>query len=53
MEGSEMGSRIQKYFESYIKIVILTAALPTIFFFKLETRGRILGREQIYKKMLN
>jgi hypothetical protein len=31
MEGSEIGKRIQKYFESYIKIVILTAAFPTIF----------------------
>ncbi len=32
MGGSEIGKRIQKYFESYIKIVILNAAFPTIFY---------------------
>ncbi len=38
MEGSEISKWIQKYFDLYIKIVILNAAFPTIF--KFETRDR-------------
>jgi hypothetical protein len=36
MSGSEIAKRIQKYFESYIKIVILSAAFPTIIFWSLK-----------------
>ncbi len=37
MEGSEIGKRIKKYFDLYIKIVILNAAFPTILSLKPET----------------
>jgi hypothetical protein len=49
MSGSEIAKRIQKYFESYIKIVILSAAFPTIIFWSLKPETGPVKKKKTFK----
>ncbi len=53
MSGSEIAKRIQKYFESYIKIVILSAAFPTIIFWSLKPETGPVKKKKTFKDQKN